>query len=626
MTASPTNPPPRDADTEVARLRRQNAELNDQIKLLVRTEQELYRSRTALNRELERIQALGRFALASSSELDTAAAVMDHATSLLGSVFDLDHARVLQISGNHARVLNTGREVEIDPEGLEHLRRLPTVLSPYVDDAVMQWLEPVSGMLEALFPELSPDIRGASLVLIPLRPGDELFGLIGACRPRTARRSFHREAPGETHRPFLQLLESHLNSALQNTSLKKYLLEQSTRLAEANQRLTTSLEHLERTQDQLVQAQKMEAVGRLAGGVAHDFNNLLTVITGRAELLRRHTDNPEAHQDLDRIRDAGDRAARIINQLLAFSRRQRGKPEAIDVGHLASDMGDLLGRLIGAHVRLHLVLGDGSYHVWADRAQVEQILLNLVVNARDAMPHGGTVTLSLSEAKPEVLARAKSLAEHTRFVNIEVSDQGEGMDEATRAQIFEPFFTTKELGRGTGLGLSTVYGLVQLNQGDILVESAPGKGSRFSVLLPATEAAIATSTPSPPALDTAAPVSRCVLLVEDEEGIRDLAAHILEAHGYHVLVAGDGIEALEAARQSPRKIDLLLSDVVMPRLGGPALARQLVTRDPDLRVLLMTGYAPEDIDVAEDWIVLAKPFTPTDLVEAVHQSLGTGKP
>jgi two-component system cell cycle sensor histidine kinase/response regulator CckA len=377
-----------------------------------------------------------------------------------------------------------------------------------------------------------------------------------------------------------------------------------------------------RLEEQLRQSQKMEAVGRLAGGIAHDFNNLLMVIMGHGELLRRSLEaNDPRLRKVQHVMGASERAARLVRQLLAFSRKQVLEPQVLDLNALVSDTARMLRPLLGEDVRVVTGLDPSAGRVRVDPAQIEQVLMNLAVNARDAMPAGGTITLETAH----VSAPASGETPPVLQVALTVRDTGHGMDEKTRAQAFEPFFTTKAGSGGTGLGLSTVYGIVQQSGGHIAVESAPGKGSCFRILLPHADgsgeehqASSAAAVPPPAGGET-------VLVVEDEPTIRALACEMLEARGYQTLCAGSGEEALGLAVRHAGPIQLLLADVVMPGLAGSALAERFAVVRPRARVLFMSGYAGEDLTrrgVADDLRpFLPKPFTQDMLARCVREAL-----
>ena len=361
-----------------------------------------------------------------------------------------------------------------------------------------------------------------------------------------------------------------------------------------------------RLEDQLRQAQKMEAIGRLAGGVAHDFNNLLAAIMGHGELLlRRLEPNQPQHRHAEAIQKAATRGALLTRQLLAFSRKEVLAPTVLDIHLVVAEMEEMLRRLIGEHIELVIVLGDRPVHVRADRGQLEQVVMNLAVNARDAMAEGGVLTVEVAPVelprrpgeRVDARDRASGAEDATPsgpFVAIAVSDTGCGMDPNTAARIFEPFFTTKEQGKGTGLGLSTVYGIVEQSGGSIEVDSAPGRGTVFTVYLPRLVERVL-----PSGGETATPSgmrgSETVLLVEDEPGVRAVAREALEDHGYRVIEAQHGVEALAVAGAHAGPIDLLVTDMVMPQMGGRELAQRLRALRPTLRVLFMSGYTDDVI-------------------------------
>jgi signal transduction histidine kinase/ActR/RegA family two-component response regulator len=371
-------------------------------------------------------------------------------------------------------------------------------------------------------------------------------------------------------------------------------------------------------EEDLRQAQKMEAVGRLAGGVAHDFNNLLTVITGYSSLLSSGLEAGHAWRDpLEEIQKAADRAASLTRQLLAFSRKQVLRPVPLDLNRVIQNLDKMLRRVIREDVEIVHELAPDLWPVRADPAQLEQVLLTLVTNARDAMPQGGRVTVATANV-PAGEAGARGAG---RRVRLAVSDTGLGMDDAVRERLFEPFYTTKELGKGTGLGLASVYGTVQQSGGSIHVTSAPGRGSNFVIHLPAALQEEAAA-PAPGGLPRG---SETVLLVEDEEAIRGLARRVLEQLGYTELTASEGNEALAVADQHAATIHLLATDVIMPTLHGPELARRLTAKRPGMRVLYMSGYTDSVLLgtglLRGETHLLNKPFTPTDLAGAVREAL-----
>src|SRR5574341_1457167 len=381
-----------------------------------------------------------------------------------------------------------------------------------------------------------------------------------------------------------------------------------------------------RLEEQLRQAQKMEAIGQLAGGIAHDFNNLLTAILGFSSLLLRDKAHPHPRQrDVEEIRDAATRAAALTQQLLAFSRKQVLQPAELDLNEVVQGVETMLRRVIGEHIELATVLAPGLGAVLADHTQLEQVIVILAVNARDAMPRGGTLTIETAEAEldPGYVAGHPGV-QPGRYVLLAVSDTGIGMDAETRARIFEPFFTTKGVGVGTGLGLATVYGVVQQSGGHIAVYSEVGRGSTFKIYLPRVEAT--SQTPAERlAARTPAGGSETVLLVEDEKAVRTLARQSLEQFGYRVLESGSGQQALLLAQGYREPIDLLLTDVVMPGMSGRELAERLTRVRPGLRVLYTSGYTDSAIvhhGVLDPGVAyLPKPYTPDAVARKVRELL-----
>ena len=371
----------------------------------------------------------------------------------------------------------------------------------------------------------------------------------------------------------------------------------------------------------LRQAAKMEAVGRLAGGIAHDFNNLLTAILGCCELLALELkEQPNTWEDLEEIRGAATRAGSLTQQLLAFSRRQVLNPKVLDLNTEVESMRRMLGRLIGEDITFTTQLDTSLGQIKADPSQVEQILLNLAINARDAMPDGGTLIIETANSEPP--GEWKNPPDDC--VMLGVRDNGNGMDDTTRSRIFEPFFTTKELGKGTGLGLATVYGIVKQSGGYITVESAPGKGSAFRVYFPRIQG-LADQPRRPARLGAVKSGTATILLVEDELAVRRLASRLLRQQGYTVMEAANGLEALRIASSGKQAIHLLLTDVVMPGMSGPELAGHLGREHAGMKVIYMSGYADDAIGnhgvLAEGMDFLQKPFTPHDLSVRVRDSL-----
>jgi len=384
-----------------------------------------------------------------------------------------------------------------------------------------------------------------------------------------------------------------------------------------------------RLEDQLRQSQKMEAVGQLAGGIAHDFNNLLTAIAGNSEfLLEQLTAGDPRREDVLEIKKASDRAAVLTRQLLAFSRRQMVTPMVLDLNSVVTSMEKMLTRLIGEHISLGTVCRPGLGRVKADPGQIEQIIMNLVVNARDAMPNGGRLTIETGETElDENYAREHAGSKPGCYVMLTVSDTGCGMDAVTQKHIFEPFFTTKEQGKGTGLGLSTVYGIVKQSEGYIWLYSETGIGTTFKVYLPLVEEREPQTGKSPAASAQPFGGAETILLVEDEGSVRTLVGKILRKSGYTVIECPNGKEAVSICKSHSGRIDLLLSDLVMPKMGGPETARQVLSLIPSVKVLFMSGYTNttkvnlRDLSSMEKTPFLPKPFTQEGLLRKIREVL-----
>ena len=396
--------------------------------------------------------------------------------------------------------------------------------------------------------------------------------------------------------------------------------------------LSSDVTEQKRLEEQLLQSQKMEAIGRMAGGIAHDFNNLLTTILGYSELiLRAHPADGTLHDEVAEIKKASERAASLTHQLLAFSRKQVIAPRVLSLNETVGDAMKLLRRLIGEDIDLVSDLDPDLGTVRADPIQIEQVLLNLAINSRDAMPRGGQITLSTRNvALSEPIAGLHFTLPSGEYAVLSVSDDGVGMDAATQSRIFEPFFTTKEMGKGTGLGLSTVYGIVKQSGGFIFVKSAPDDGTLFEIYLPRLDPSIQLPRPcAPPPSETFPGGSETILIAEDEEPLRRLARRILEGQGYTVLDAGSAEEAYALAELSSGSVRLLIADIVMTKGSGRDLARRVLARWPDTKVLFVSGYANGSVGgegaLEPGTNFLQKPFTPDVLIQRVREVLD-GKP
>lgn len=407
------------------------------------------------------------------------------------------------------------------------------------------------------------------------------------------------------------LMEHHAQNLLEEPGVRSVVVH------------STDITQRTQLEDQLRQAQKMEAVGRLAGGIAHDFNNILTAITGHAEMLLADMTGDPRQSDALQIQRSAQRATELTRQLLAFSRKQLLRPVVLDLNEVIGQTEGMLTRLIGENYQLVLDLQSPLSTVHADRTQIEQVLLNLVVNARDAMPAGGRVTIRTADV---IIGNDRSTLNVPPggYVLLEVEDSGSGIEVAVLSRIFEPFYTTKPAGRGTGLGLSTVYGAVQQSGGHIQVESAAGEGSRFSIYLPPASEPAETPAVAPSKQSRSTGTER-VLVVEDDDAVRTLATRMLQRHGYTVLVAASPADALSIVG-SEAAIDIVVSDVVMPEMNGFELATRVQALRPGMPLLLMSGYAEDSMPSGatthhEGFPLVEKPFTSDQLLSAIRDVL-----
>ncbi len=383
-------------------------------------------------------------------------------------------------------------------------------------------------------------------------------------------------------------------------------------------------------QENLAQSQKMQAIGQLAGGVAHDFNNVLTAILGYSDLLlANHRPTDPSFQDIMQIKQNANRAAGLVRQLLAFSRRQTLRPQTLQLNDVLSELQMLLRRLVGEPIALDVVHSRDLWLIKADLNQFEQVVVNLVVNARDAMPSGGKITLRTRNVTAAECGNFKDASvAPADYVLVEVEDNGHGIPAEVKDKIFEPFFTTKEVGKGTGLGLSMVYGIVKQTGGYVLCDSEPGKGAIFRILLPRLIEAEAEAPAKPEAAKPPADLTGrgAILLVEDEEAVRAFAARALASRGYTVLEAETGVEALTVVEEAGGRIDLIVSDVIMPEMDGPTMLTELRRRGVEAKVVFVSGYADDafarNLPGKEEFVFLPKPFTLKQLIETVKATMG----
>ena len=467
-----------------------------------------------------------------------------------------------------------------------------------------------------------PRFDGLAAVRVTLERHPEIPVIIvtGSINEETAVRCLKAGAVDYLLKEHLGRLPSAVRTALERRQLVGARTATEQRLREEEEEARRLAQH------QLLQVQKMEAIGRLAGGVAHDFNNLLSVIEGHGELLLAEVgQETPGRKRVEEILGAAARAATITRQLLAYTRQQVLEPRVLRLDKVVGEARHMLERVLGEDVTLAVVAPKDLWRVRADPNQIVQILLNLAVNARDAMPRGGTLRIELADRElDDRYAAGHRPCPAGRYAMLAVSDTGLGMDAETQRRIFEPFFTTKKAGEGTGLGLSMVYGIVKQSGGFIWVSSEEGRGTTFEIYLPRVDEAEAEVAAAPPLSPPSHAAGR-ILLVEDDPGVRGLMAELLEARGYTVRAAGSPAEALAWAENSPEPLDLLVTDVVMPGLGGPELADRLGALRPGLRILFVSGYAGDalarDGQIGPGRRFLSKPFSGASLLQSVAEAL-----
>jgi signal transduction histidine kinase/CheY-like chemotaxis protein len=453
-------------------------------------------------------------------------------------------------------------------------------------------------------------IGNVTILERPLHPAT----LISAAR--SALRARVRQYLAAQHLAELEEARAELG-AIANT-LEMKVAERTRDLAQANDRLTAEIGEREKAEAKLVQAQKMEAIGQLTGGLAHDFNNLLTAVVGSLDLLLRRTDDEKLRRLANNALQAAERGAQLTSQLLAFSRRQRLSPTAVNPNDIVCGMGDMLARTIGPHVRVETRLDPNLWQALADRTQMEVMILNLALNARDAMPGGGRLTISTSNVE-QVPAKLSGELAAGEYLAVSVSDTGTGMSPEVKARAFEPFFTTKEHGKGTGLGLSQLYGFAKQSGGTARIESAPGEGTTVTIYLPRTQREAQAAEPT--VLEPRRREQMPVLLVDDDDAVRNVGAAMLEEMGFVVTSAASGAEALQALET--QSFALLLTDVAMPSMSGVELARAVRERLPELPILFASGYADLQVfgEQLTDETVLKKPYRLADLAARIEATV-----
>jgi PAS domain S-box-containing protein len=457
--------------------------------------------------------------------------------------------------------------------------------------------------------------------------GKHISMLVPGDRPDEASKILHRIAQGESIEHYESVRVTKDGQHLDMSISVSPLSDAADKIVGASV-IARDITTQKKAEGQLRQSQKMEAIGRLAGGVAHDFNNILAIINACTEFLRDRIDpSTEPSTYVENIRKATDRGASLTKQMLAFSRTSAIQPRILDLNERLREITKLLRPLLGDDVEILVVPRSGSAVVEADPGQLDQIVVNLAINARDAMPHGGKFILETGAVKlDDTFAEQQQAITAGKYVLLAVSDTGNGMDHATVSRVFEPFFTTKEVGKGTGLGLATVYGIVKQSGGHIFVYSELGHGTTFKIYLPSAEHKIGLAAAPEAAAVSPGRQGSTILLVEDDEIMRTLTRQLLKEHGYNVLEANDGKSALELMESDPFTIDLLLTDVVMRRMSGPELADRLHASHPGLKVAFMSGYTGEMMANREmlkpGVTLLEKPFTRTALLSTIHAMLG----
>jgi signal transduction histidine kinase/CheY-like chemotaxis protein len=534
--------------------------------------------------------------------------VYDEVLAILGRASGASRVYIFENRHDTDGCLLMSRKAEWCAEGVKPEIDNPLLQNLLYDEAAPNWLEILSqgkiinGIVRD-FPQPERELLESqsirSVLALPLIVNEEFFGFI--CFDNRVEERVWDEAQVEL-----------LQAAAQTISLTHERMQAEKALRESEEKLR--------------QAQKFEAIGRLAGGIAHDFNNILTSVIGYSDIsLRRLSKDDPLRHNLEEIRKAADRAANLTHQLLAYSRRQILQPSLLNLNEIVFEMDKMLQRLIGEDMTLEVTLAKGLGKIKADKGQIEQVLMNLVVNARDAMPKGGKLFIETANIELHEPVRFKAFSIlPDKYVLLQVSDTGHGMNDEVKAQIFEPFFTTKEMGKGTGLGLATVYGIVKQSGGYIIVESEVEKGTKFNVYLPLSDEEEKKMKDELFNPETKHGIET-ILLVEDDEVVRKMTKEVLETVGYKVFAPTDCDEAIDVCQKYNGAIHLLLTDVVMPKLSGRELAKQLLLMRPELKVLYMSGYTDDKTghhSVFDEGVkLIQKPYTIDILTHEVREAL-----
>ncbi|MCH8109569.1 MAG: response regulator, partial [Chloroflexi bacterium] len=566
--------------------------------------------------KVEQLKQLSRLGLLITTE-SSMEGLVEKTPVMAKDITGASLAALVVFSENDSDVEHVSHTETTDPASVEQMLRDPVFLQPIVQGHSVNYEPHAIGQYSDQ-PAIHQYQRLKNILAVPLytETGDVAGAIIIINSDDDT--NFAQE-----DQELLQIIAGYISAAIQK-------LRKEDGLQRSEQKALNAVEELRLAQQQLIQAQKMESIGNLAGGVAHDFNNLLTPIMGYAQLgmMALSPGQEKLRSSLLEIQNAAERASNLTRQLLAFSRRQIIEPKVIDLNTLVLNMEKMLRRLIGEDIEFSTIPASHLRSVKVDPGQIEQVLMNLVVNARDAIPIGGSIKIETANVTLDLeYSRSHPEVAPGEYVSLGVSDNGTGIPDDVMEHIFEPFFTTKEEGKGTGLGLATCYGIAKQNGGHIAVYSELGQGATFKIYLPVVEEeAVNPSQRGTDEIDKLPRGTEMVLLVEDEDAVRGLAARVLKGQGYSILEASNGVEALNVVQKNENtKIDLLLTDVVMPLMGGRELADKLRAKRPGIKVLFTSGYTDEAIirhgSLDPDTAFTQKPFSATDLALKVREVL-----